>query len=92
MATPCFFRVFSFAALGGRLGESKAHGDGNGGRDQQEKDETLAPEIAPTVLIAQFVEMGKRLGRFRTRVVRVINDEAARGDPIVTQDHPPTGH
>src|SRR5439155_22993002 len=72
------------AELRGRLVESKAHGDGNGGRHQQEKDETLSPEIAPTFLIAQFVEMGKRLGRFRTRVVRVINDEAARGDTIMT--------
>jgi len=77
------FLLIPGAALRGGLVESKAHGDGNFRRHQQEKDETLSPEIAPTFFVAQFVQMGKRLGRFGAFVVRIINDEAATGETVV---------
>ena len=85
------FRLIPCAERGGGLRESKAHGAGNFGRHEHKKDATLSPDLAPTCLIAQWIQMGKRLGRFRTRVVRVIKDKAASCDAIMTQDHAHTG-
>src|SRR2546425_5103330 len=60
---PCFLRVFSFLyhalSSGGRLIEDKAHGDGDCRGHQYEKAEALAPQIATTFFITQFIEIGK---------------------------------
>ena len=71
------------AEFGGGLIEGKAHGDRDFGCDQHEKDQALSPDIAATLFVAEFVQMRERLRRFRTRVVRVINDEAATGETVV---------
>ena len=52
----------------------------------------MSPNIAPTFFIAQFIQMGKRLGRFCALVVGVVDDEAPRGDAMVPQDDAHTGH
>ena len=46
------FRVFT----------EKAHGEGDCGCHQAEKDEALAPQRAPTGFIAQCIERGQGLG------------------------------
>src|SRR5213596_756130 len=56
------------------------------------KNEALPPEIAATFFVAEFIQIGERLGRFRARVVGVVDDEAARGDAMVPQDDPHTGY
>ncbi len=43
--------------LGSGLIEGKPDGDGDFGWHQHEKDPALPPDRAPTVLIAQFVEI-----------------------------------
>src|SRR6266699_5148509 len=50
------------AQLGGGLIEGKAHGDGDVGWDQYEKDQAVSPDIATACFIVEFVEMGERLG------------------------------
>ena len=45
------------AQLGGGLIEA-AHGDGDFGRDQHEKDQALSPDAAPAFFIVEFVEIG----------------------------------
>ena len=52
----------------------------------------MAPEIAPTGFVAQFIEIGELLGRFCPRVIRVVDDQAAGGDAMVAQDPPHTGN
>ena len=69
--------------LGSRLIEGKPDGDGDFRCHQHKKDQALPPEIAPTFLIAQFVEMRERMRCFRALVVRIVDEEAARGDAIV---------
>jgi len=71
------------AQLGGGLLEGKAHGDGDFGCDQHEKDQALSPDIAPAFFIVEVVELGERLGRFGAFVVRLVNDEAPRVQAIV---------
>ena len=58
------FLLIPRTELRGRLIEDKTHGDGDFGGHQDEKDEALPPQIATTFFIAQFIEMGKCLGRF----------------------------
>ena len=77
--------------LRGGLREDHADGHGDFRGHQDEKNQALPPEIAATGFIAQFIQRGKRLGRLRTRVVGVVDDEAARGDAMVPQDAPHTG-
>jgi hypothetical protein len=72
-----FFLLIPRTELRGRLIEDKAHGDGDFGGHQSEKDQALPPDIAATFFIAQFVEMGEGLGRFRALVVGIVNDEVA---------------
>ena len=78
--------------LRGGLIKDNADGHGDFRGHQDEKNQALPPEIAATFFIAQFIQIGKRLGRFRTRVVGVVDDEAARGKAVVPQDDPHTGH
>jgi len=52
----------------------------------------LPPQIATTFFIAQFIEMGKCLGRFERGVVGIVDDKVARCDVMGPQDDPPTGH
>jgi len=47
-----------------KLIEDKAHGDGDFGGHQYEKDQALPPNRATTFFIAPFREMGKCRGRF----------------------------
>jgi hypothetical protein len=56
------FRPIPGPQLGSGLREGKLYGDGDFGGHQHEKDEALPPEIAPTVLITQFVELRERWG------------------------------
>ena len=86
------FLLIPGTELGSRLIEGKPDGDGDFRGHQHEKDQALPPEIAPTFLIAQFVEMRERMRGFRAWVVRIVDDEAARGDAMVVQDHPHAGH
>src|SRR5215471_15943673 len=76
----------------GGLIEDKAHGEGDFGGYQDEKDEALSPDIAPAFLITQFIEMRECLGRFGTRVVGVINKEVPRRDAMGPQNDAHTGH
>jgi hypothetical protein len=66
--------------------EDKAHRERNFRRHQDEKNETLPPNVASTVFIAQFIQVSKRLSRFGALVVRVVNDEAARGEVMVLEN------
>ena len=59
----------------GGLIEDKAHGEGDFGGHQDEKDKALSPDLAPAFLVTQFIEMRECLGRFGTRVVGVIKPE-----------------
>ena len=77
--------------LRGGLIEDHAHGYGDFRGHQDEKNEALPPELATTVFIAPFLQIGQRLGRFRARVVGVVDDEAARGEAMVPQEDPYTG-
>ena len=86
------FLLIPRTELRGRLLEDTAHGERDVGGHQDEKDEALSPQRATTFFIAQFIEMGERLGRFRARVVGVVDDKGARGDAMVPQDDPHTGH
>lgn len=74
-----------------RLLEDTAHGQGDWRRHQEEEDQTLAPERAPTCFVAQFLERGELLGRFGPRVIRVVDNQAAGGEAMVAQEHPHTG-
>ena len=76
-----------------RSGLREDHADGNGEfrGHQDEEHQALPPERATTGFIAQFIQIGKRLGRFRTRVVGVVDDEAARGEAMVPQEDAHTG-
>ena len=78
--------------LRSRLIEGKPDRDGDFRGHQHKKNQALSPEIAPTFLIAQFVEMSERMRGFRARVVRIVDEEATRGDAMVVQDHPHAGH
>jgi len=49
------------SARGGLIA-GKAHGDGDFGRDQHEKDQALSPDIATAFFIVEYVEMGECLG------------------------------
>src|SRR5215475_3830851 len=57
-----FVLLIPCAQLGGRLIAGKAHGDGDFGRNQHEKDQALSPDIAAAFFVVEFVEMGERLG------------------------------
>lgn len=70
-------------AFRGGLREANAHGEGDCGDHQDEQDEALSPDIAPTCLGAQFIEMRECLGRFGTRVVGVIKHEVPRRHAMV---------
>ena len=59
----CLVLLIPCAQLGGGLIEGKAHGDGDFGCDQHEKDQALSPDVATAFFIAEFVAMGERLGR-----------------------------
>jgi hypothetical protein len=85
-------RFIPRTARRGGLREAHAHGYGELRSYQDEKHEALPPERAATCFIAEFIQLGERLGRLRARVVGVVNDEAARGEAMVPQDEPPTGH
>ena len=76
----------------GRLREDTAHGEGDVGGHQAEKDEALSPQLTTPGFIAQFREMGAGLGRLCARVVGIVEDQGARGDAMVPQDAPHTGH
>jgi len=76
----------------GRLIEDKADWERDFRGHQSEKDETLSPKIAPTVFIAQFIEMGQGLGRFGARIVGIIDHKGARGEAMVSQNDLHTGY
>jgi hypothetical protein len=86
------FLLIPCAQLGGGLIEGKAHRDGDFGRDYQQKDQALAPDIAAAFFIATLVEIGKRLGRCGACVVCIVNDEAARGQALGAQEDSHTRH
>ena len=50
--------------LRGRLIEDHAHRHGDFRGRQDEKHQALPPEITATFFIAQFIQIGERLGRF----------------------------
>ena len=86
------FLLIPRTELRGRLIEDKAHGERDFGGYQDEKNEALSPQIAPTGFIAQVIKIGQGLGRFGARVVRIVDNQGARGDAMVLQDDPHTGH
>lgn len=72
-----FFLSIPGAEFGIGLIEDKAHGNGDFRRHQQEKEQALAPNVTPTFFVAQFIEIGELVGRFRARMVGVVNDQTA---------------
>ena len=66
----------------GRLADP-AHRERHVRRHQDEPNAALPPQGASPVVIAQFLQRRKPLSRFGALVVRVGNDEAARGEAMV---------
>ena len=58
------FLLLPCTELWGGLREDKAHRNGDFRGHQEEKNQTLPPNIAPTFFIAQFIKMGEHRGRF----------------------------
>lgn len=52
----------------------------------------MTPDVAAAFFVAQFIEKGELFGRFGSRVIGVVDDQAARGNLVVAQDDPYTGH
>lgn len=80
------------AQLGGWLIAGKTDRQGDKGGDQHEQDQTLPPDIAATVFVAQFVEMGERFGSLGAFVVGIVNDQTATAEAIMAEDKSYTRH
>ena len=71
-------------------GNSQRDRDFRGG--EQKKDEILAQDHTTTGFVAEFVEIGNVLGRFRAWLIRIIDDQTAVSDAIVMQQDTYTGN
>ena len=77
---PCFLRAFSCLCQALSSGAAdRGNPTGMEISGSPHKKDGSAPRIAPTVLIAQFVEMRERMRGFRARVVRTSRRGYPRG-------------